>query len=210
MKNTQLFFQFAVLLIWASVTSCSSGSSQAKSENSSDSLKDTTAVRSSEAEFRQFLGFFDERSLPYPDNFKDVSENEIPENLISTFIYKNHKYIENSSSSGILKALSRFNLPENRVGVIFITSNADQTAKSTWLFIFDSDVSFRCPYELEYSYKGASSIENTTSVISSNLHILTTTVTEEKDMVSDEWTSNEESYHFMINDDGMIVDSSYE
>jgi len=210
MKNAALFLTFIVALMCGHLYSCSSGTTQTEKDSSTGTDKDTADVQLAEPDFNDFLNCFEKCSLPYPDNFSDVSEKEIPESLVRTYIFSNNKSIEHDSGSGILLSKGRFDLPEDRVGTIFSESNPDHSEKSTWLFIYDSGGSFRCSYQLDYSYRGAASRDNTSSEISRNLHILTITASEEKDLVSDEWISTKESFHYMINDDGWIVDASYE
>ena len=210
MKNTLLSASVFIAILCMVLASCSSGTTPAGDDSSSAAAKDTSGIQLAEPDFSDFLKCFDECSLPYPENFTDVSENEIPEALSRTYIFMNDTSIGNSSSSGILLTKGRFGLPGNKVGIIFSESNSDHTEKSTYLFIFDSDGSFISSYMLDNSYRGAETRENYTSVISTNRHILTTLITERRDLISDEWSVSEESFHYMINNDGRIVDSSYE
>ena len=210
MKNTLFSASVFITILCMVLASCSSGTTPAGDDSSSAAAKDTSGIQLAEPDFSDFLKCFDECSLPYPENFTDVSENEIPEALSRTYIFMNDTSIGNSSSSGILLTKGRFGLPGNKVGIIFSESNPDHTEISVYLFIYDYDGTFISSYMLDNNYRGAETRENYSSVISANRHILTTLITERRDQISDEWSVSEESFHYMINDDGRIVDSSYE
>lgn len=196
---------FALIII--TICSCSNNSAKSvtSTQNSIDSLEKTV---SSEIAFDDFLELFPVCKLPYPEGFSTDNSSAIPNQFVEKFISNEKEAINSVYNLGVY-AEGRFELPDNRVGVIFHAGQYGKSEYSEYLFIYEANGELISKYQLGFLMKDPLDDIFTYSKISTNLQILTFTTTGKLNLNSNEMEYEETFSHYAIVD-GLIWDMSFE